>query len=134
MLVLYGAMHGNAVPANANAVCRHESLDMATSHSLTPADFKNVYSCRCCDAAVPCACAALPQMLEASTSKGLRILRCSYCMQNMAAVAKISEMAKARGVTAGQLALAWVHSRGDDVIPIPGTLHPSHPCVCPKSM
>ena len=46
-------------------------------------------------------------------------------MQNMAAVAKISEMAKARGVTAGQLALAWVHSRGNDVIPIPGMLHHS---------
>ena len=41
-------------------------------------------------------------------------------MQNLKAVAKISEMAKARGVTAGQLALAWVHSRGKDVIPIPG--------------
>ncbi|HVK22717.1 MAG TPA: aldo/keto reductase [Actinokineospora sp.] len=30
-------------------------------------------------------------------------------------------MAAERGVTAGQLALAWVHSRGDDVVPIPGT-------------
>jgi aryl-alcohol dehydrogenase-like predicted oxidoreductase len=26
-------------------------------------------------------------------------------------------------VTAGQLALAWVMSRGDDVVPIPGTKH-----------
>ena len=42
-------------------------------------------------------------------------------VQNMKAVAKISKIAEARGVTAGQLALAWVHSRGDDVIPIPGT-------------
>ena len=47
-------------------------------------------------------------------------LRHSCCGQNLKAVAKISEMAKARGVTAGQLALAWVHSRGKDVIPIPG--------------
>ena len=42
-------------------------------------------------------------------------------VQNMKAVAKISKIAEARGVTAGQLALAWVHSRGEDVIPIPGT-------------
>ena len=27
----------------------------------------------------------------------------------------------ARGVTAGQLALAWVLAQGDDVAPIPGT-------------
>ena len=26
-----------------------------------------------------------------------------------------------RGVTPGQVALAWVHARGDDVVPIPGT-------------
>ena len=30
-------------------------------------------------------------------------------------------LAEAKGVTAAQLALAWVHSRGDDVVPIPGT-------------
>lgn len=41
-------------------------------------------------------------------------------LQNMKAVAKINDIAKAKGVTAGQMALAWVHSRGDDVIPIPG--------------
>jgi aryl-alcohol dehydrogenase-like predicted oxidoreductase len=30
-------------------------------------------------------------------------------------------MAEGRGVTAAQLALAWVLSRGDDIVPIPGT-------------
>ncbi|MER7333539.1 MULTISPECIES: aldo/keto reductase [unclassified Micromonospora] len=33
----------------------------------------------------------------------------------------MSELAAAKGVTAGQLALAWVQHRGDDVVTIPGT-------------
>ncbi|WP_405743710.1 aldo/keto reductase [Streptomyces sp. NBC_01525] len=41
--------------------------------------------------------------------------------QNLAIVRKLEELAAARGVTAGQLALAWVQHRGDDVVPIPGT-------------
>lgn len=34
---------------------------------------------------------------------------------------RVSEMAARKGCTASQLALAWVHHRGDDVCPIPGT-------------
>jgi len=41
--------------------------------------------------------------------------------QNRALVDKVEAVAKAKGCTAAQLALAWVLSRGDDVIPIPGT-------------
>ncbi|WP_043265557.1 aldo/keto reductase [Streptomyces sp. CT34] len=41
--------------------------------------------------------------------------------QNLAIVAKLNELAAEKGVTAGQLALAWVQHRGDDVVPIPGT-------------
>ncbi|MEV4506406.1 aldo/keto reductase [Streptomyces klenkii] len=41
--------------------------------------------------------------------------------RNLAIVAKLNELADAKGVTAGQLALAWVQHRGDDVVPIPGT-------------
>src|SRR3954464_15809601 len=40
---------------------------------------------------------------------------------NLTLVAKIREMAEAKGVTPGQLALAWVLAQGDDVVPIPGT-------------
>ncbi|MNC88080.1 putative oxidoreductase [compost metagenome] len=32
-------------------------------------------------------------------------------------------MAKGQGVTAAQLALAWMLAQGDDIIPIPGTNH-----------
>ncbi|ARF56819.1 aldo/keto reductase [Streptomyces gilvosporeus] len=41
--------------------------------------------------------------------------------QNLAIVDKLDELAAAKGVSAGQLALAWVQHRGDDVVPIPGT-------------
>ncbi len=40
---------------------------------------------------------------------------------NMAVVHGLEELARERGVTAGQLALAWVQARGEDVVPIPGT-------------
>ncbi len=41
--------------------------------------------------------------------------------RNAAVVARIRDLAAEKGFTAAQLALAWVHSRGEDVVPIPGT-------------
>ncbi|MFD7099030.1 aldo/keto reductase [Streptomyces xanthophaeus] len=41
--------------------------------------------------------------------------------RNLEVVAKLEELAAAKGVTTGQLALAWVQHRGADVVPIPGT-------------
>lgn len=41
--------------------------------------------------------------------------------RNMELVGRVEEMAKEKGVTAGQLALAWVLHQGEDVVPIPGT-------------
>ena len=41
--------------------------------------------------------------------------------KNLQLVARIEQMATSKGCTPSQLALAWVLSRGDDVIPIPGT-------------
>lgn len=40
---------------------------------------------------------------------------------NLALVAKIRQIAESKGVTPGQLAIAWVLAQGDDVVPIPGT-------------
>ena len=45
---------------------------------------------------------------------------------NLAIVAALRELAAERGVTAGQLALAWVQHRGSDVVPIPGTKRVSY--------
>jgi aryl-alcohol dehydrogenase-like predicted oxidoreductase len=41
--------------------------------------------------------------------------------KNLDLVASVSELAKAKGCTPGQLALAWVLAQGRDVVPIPGT-------------
>jgi aryl-alcohol dehydrogenase-like predicted oxidoreductase len=40
---------------------------------------------------------------------------------NLRLVDKVREIAAAKGVTAGQIALAWVLAQGEDVVPIPGT-------------
>jgi aryl-alcohol dehydrogenase-like predicted oxidoreductase len=41
--------------------------------------------------------------------------------KNLDLVAKVGEIAAAKGCTPGQLALAWVLAQGDDIVPIPGT-------------
>jgi aryl-alcohol dehydrogenase-like predicted oxidoreductase len=43
--------------------------------------------------------------------------------KNLRLVEKLETMAKTKGITAAQLALAWVLSQGEDIIPIPGTRH-----------
>jgi aryl-alcohol dehydrogenase-like predicted oxidoreductase len=41
--------------------------------------------------------------------------------RNLDLVAKVQELAAGKGVTAPQLALAWVLAQGDDIVAIPGT-------------
>ncbi|HJV29671.1 MAG TPA: aldo/keto reductase [Gaiellaceae bacterium] len=41
--------------------------------------------------------------------------------RNLRLADEVRSFAERKGVTAAQLALAWVHSRGGDVVPIPGT-------------
>jgi aryl-alcohol dehydrogenase-like predicted oxidoreductase len=41
--------------------------------------------------------------------------------KNVDLAAKIHDVARAKGCTPGQLALAWVLAQGEDIIPIPGT-------------
>jgi aryl-alcohol dehydrogenase-like predicted oxidoreductase len=41
--------------------------------------------------------------------------------RNLDLVDKVREIAQEKGCTPGQLALAWLLSRGEDVVPIPGT-------------
>jgi aryl-alcohol dehydrogenase-like predicted oxidoreductase len=41
--------------------------------------------------------------------------------RNLDLVARVEEIADEKGRTPGQIALAWLLSRGDDVVPIPGT-------------
>ena len=41
--------------------------------------------------------------------------------RNRALVEAVERLAAAKGVAAGQLALAWLLAQGDDIVPIPGT-------------
>lgn len=41
--------------------------------------------------------------------------------KNLKLVAKIEEIAQEKGITASQIALAWVLAQGSDIVPIPGT-------------
>jgi aryl-alcohol dehydrogenase-like predicted oxidoreductase len=41
--------------------------------------------------------------------------------RNQALAAHVRELAERRGITPGQLALAWVLAQGEDIVPIPGT-------------
>ena len=46
--------------------------------------------------------------------------------QNRKLAERVKELAAEKGVTPGQLALAWVLHRGEHVVPIPGTKHVSY--------
>ena len=41
--------------------------------------------------------------------------------QNIVLVQRLEAMARAKGCSAPQLALAWLLAKGDDIVPIPGT-------------
>ena len=43
--------------------------------------------------------------------------------KNLDLVERIKVIAARKGITPGQLALAWVLAQGDDIVPIPGTKH-----------
>jgi aryl-alcohol dehydrogenase-like predicted oxidoreductase len=44
--------------------------------------------------------------------------------QNVELADRVRELAEERGLTPAQLALAWVHAKGRDIVPIPGTKRP----------
>jgi aryl-alcohol dehydrogenase-like predicted oxidoreductase len=43
--------------------------------------------------------------------------------KNLDLVARVEELAREKGCTPSQLALAWLLARGEDIVPIPGTKH-----------
>jgi aryl-alcohol dehydrogenase-like predicted oxidoreductase len=46
--------------------------------------------------------------------------------KNLELVDRVKEIAEEKGVTPGQLALAWVLAQGEDIVPIPGTTTVRH--------
>ena len=49
-----------------------------------------------------------------------------HMQRNLELVQQVEQMAADKGVTAGQLALAWVLAQGEDIVPIPGTKRRSY--------
>jgi aryl-alcohol dehydrogenase-like predicted oxidoreductase len=46
--------------------------------------------------------------------------------RNLQLAERVKELAQEKGITAGQLALAWVLARGEEIVPIPGTKRVSY--------
>jgi aryl-alcohol dehydrogenase-like predicted oxidoreductase len=46
--------------------------------------------------------------------------------RNLELVDRVKEIAEEKGITPGQLALAWVMAQGEDIVPIPGTTTVRH--------
>jgi aryl-alcohol dehydrogenase-like predicted oxidoreductase len=46
--------------------------------------------------------------------------------RNLDLVERVKELAEGKGVTAAQVALAWVLAQGEDLVPIPGTTRAEH--------
>jgi aryl-alcohol dehydrogenase-like predicted oxidoreductase len=46
--------------------------------------------------------------------------------KNLELVKRVQDIARSKGVSAGQLALAWVLARGNFIVPIPGTTRRTH--------
>lgn len=46
--------------------------------------------------------------------------------KNLELVERVRAIAKDKGITPGQIALAWVLAQGDDIVPIPGTTRRKH--------
>lgn len=61
--------------------------------------------------------------LKSNDSRAMRMPRFQgeAFSRNQALVERIRALAEKKSVTAGQLALAWVLAKGEDVVPIPGT-------------
>ena len=66
---------------------------------------------------------AKPGDLNSKDSRALRYPRFAGAAfdKNLVLVDRVRTIAQQRGVTAGQLALAWVLAKGADLVPIPGT-------------
>ena len=84
-------------------------------------------------------CAARPRLPDRDASSSRRTCRratsaaarraspARTSQKNLDLVAKVQEIARDKGCTPAQVALAWVLAQGDDIVPIPGTRSPDPP-------
>ncbi len=64
---------------------------------------------------------SLDDLAPDDSRRGLPRFQGNNFQRNLDVVAQVASLAEEKGCTPGQLALAWVHAQGDDVVPIPGT-------------
>ncbi len=58
--------------------------------------------------------------------RGLPRFQAEEMERNLAQLSVVEDVARAKGATPAQVALAWLLSRGEDVVPIPGTRKRAH--------
>ncbi|WP_291911709.1 aldo/keto reductase [Chitinophaga sp. CB10] len=61
------------------------------------------------------------QLADGDFRKNLPRFQGGNFEQNLQTVEALGAFAKSKGITTGQLSLAWLLAQGDDIIPIPGT-------------
>jgi aryl-alcohol dehydrogenase-like predicted oxidoreductase len=68
-----------------------------------------------------------PEELDADDfRRGVPRLQGEHLERNQQLAARVRQLADEKHCTPAQLALAWLLAKGDDVVPIPGTRHPSY--------
>lgn len=66
------------------------------------------------------------RLAEGDMRRGMPRFSAEHLPRNLTLLAELEALARERGVTSGQLALAWLRARGDDILPIPGTRSVAH--------
>jgi aryl-alcohol dehydrogenase-like predicted oxidoreductase len=69
---------------------------------------------------------SLDQLADDDFRRGQPRLQGENMAANIAIVERIDALAAAKDATPAQVALAWVHAQGEDVVPIPGTKRPRY--------
>ena len=69
----------------------------------------------------PARSSSADQLGEGDFRRGLPRFEAENIEKNLAAVARLEKLAAEKGVSAAQLALAWVLHQGDFIVPIPGS-------------
>ena len=61
--------------------------------------------------------------MRTTSAAPARVSPAKTSTRNLQLATKVKKIAAEKGITAAQLAIAWVLARGDDLVPIPGTKH-----------
>ncbi|TDB04650.1 aldo/keto reductase [Halomonas marinisediminis] len=65
-------------------------------------------------------------LVEGDVRLGMPRFTAENLARNLALLTELERLAHEREVTTGQLALAWLRAKGDDILPIPGTRRVAH--------